>query len=260
MAFDKNIQKLSKLLATLDENHLSKADFEEAMKKIVGFLTEVNKRNREEFVDVTKKLAQTFDGLKSDIKAELDRQVGGRIQELSASEQKTVKTLDAALKGIERVVEDRLSELKDGESPAVETIVEALKPFIPAPLQGSPDTAEDIRNKLELLEGDERLSIDAIRGLKEELAKKAVVTGGGIVGRDLVKNYDLSSQLDGVTKTFNIPGTWSIIGVYCSSFPHALRPTIDYTYTPQTITFTSEIDETTTLATGQTVVLTIVSA
>lgn len=36
---------------------------------------------------------------------------------------------------------------------------------------GSPDMAEDIRNKLELLEGDERLEIKAIKDLRDELDK-----------------------------------------------------------------------------------------
>lgn len=46
---------------------------------------------------------------------------------------------------------------------------------------GSPDMAEDIRNKLELLDGDERLSIEAIRDLREALdaLEKRVVKGGG---------------------------------------------------------------------------------
>lgn len=99
-----------------------------------------------------------------------------------------------------------------------------------------------------------------IETIKKELKKSSQTpNGGGIVGRDIVKNYDLSPYLDGSTKTFNIPAIWSVISVATSSFPNVLRPVIDYTYTGQTITFTSEIDETTTLASGQTVVLTIVS-
>lgn len=121
---------------------------------------------------------------------------------------------------------------------------------------------QEVRDLLELLPEGEKLSIDAIENLREELSKKSkvVVSGGGITGRDIVKPYDLSPYLDGVTKTFNIPGTWYVISVATSSVPHALRPTIDYTWTPQTITFTSEINADTTLAAGQTVILTLVVA
>lgn len=122
---------------------------------------------------------------------------------------------------------------------------------------------EDYRNALEALPEGDKLAIEAIEGLRKELndLKRVRATGptGGIIGRDLIKDYDLSPYLDGVTKTFNIPSVWNIISVDCSSFPHALRKNIDFTYTSQTITFTSEIDESTTLAAGQTVVLTIVS-
>jgi hypothetical protein len=125
-------------------------------------------------------------------------------------------------------------------------------------------TAEDIRNMLEALPTGDKLAIEAIEGLRKELdaLKKGAVTGGGggIVGRDIIKDYDLSAQLDGATKTFNLPAIWNIISVDTSSFPHALRKGVDYTWTPTSITFTSEIDAASTLAAGQTVVLTIVTA
>lgn len=133
----------------------------------------------------------------------------------------------------------------------------------PAGADGSPDLAEDIRNKLELLDGDERLKIEAIKDLREELdrlkkliggGQTQVVGGGGVRGR--IKSYDLSSQLNGVLKTFNLPANWTVISVATSSFPGALRPIIDYTYTPTSVTFTSQIDAATTLATGQTVIAT----
>jgi hypothetical protein len=256
MAVSKNLDNLSKLLATLDENHLSKADFQTAFNKVMAYMEDVNKKNRSEFELVAQKMADML----NESRSKLENDALGHNNSLTKREEEALLRFQKKLEAIESAVEARLGELKDGESPAVEAIVEAMKPFIPAPLQGSPDTAEDIRNKLELLEGEERLSIEAIRGLSEELKKIRPISGGGVTGRDIVKNYDLSPYLDGVTKTFNIPGTWSIIGVYCSSFPHALRPVIDYTNTDSTITFTSQIDETTTLATGQTVVMTIVSA
>lgn len=131
---------------------------------------------------------------------------------------------------------------------------------------GSPDFSEDIRNKLELLDGDERLKIDAIKDLREELTKlrkeastKVIGGGGTVIGRDFIKDIDLSSQLDGVTKTFNLPAVWNIIAVYGSSFPHALRKTVDWTWTPTSITFTDEIDAGSTLQSGQTLILTVVS-
>ncbi len=135
-------------------------------------------------------------------------------------------------------------------------------------VDGSPDTADDIRNKLELLTGTDRLNVSAIAGLDEllkEFDKKVIGIGtrvqmGGTTGRDLFNDIDISDQLDGVTSTFQIHAVYNIISVHLSSFPHALRKTIDFTYTPTTITFTSQIDPATTLAAGQTCVLTVVNA
>lgn len=131
---------------------------------------------------------------------------------------------------------------------------------------GSPDDAEDIRNKLELLTDDERLDKKAIKGLEElenklnKIISEKAKPIGSVSGRDIFADLDISDQLDGVAKTFNIPAIYNIISVSLSSFPNALRKGVDFTYTPTSITFTNEINASTSLATGQTCVLTVVNA
>lgn len=123
---------------------------------------------------------------------------------------------------------------------------------------------EEIRNALELLQDDERLDASAIKGLREFVEKHAPKSGGttGLIGRGRVHDYDLSSYLDGATKTFNIPAVWAIISVVCSSAPGPLRRGIDYTHDAanSTITFTDAILAAGTLETGQTVMLTVEDA
>ncbi len=136
---------------------------------------------------------------------------------------------------------------------------------------GSPDTPEQIVEKINSIpldDEDNKIGIEHIEGWEKGLNKLINLhsqsntnNGGGIIGRDIVQDIDLSSQLNGVTKTFNIPATWRIISVDLSSFPYgSCRKGTDYTYTPQTITFTSEIDAATQLASGQTCILTVVTA
>lgn len=124
---------------------------------------------------------------------------------------------------------------------------------------GSPDTADDIRNKLELLNGDDRLKIEAIRDLREELdaLKRTNTYHTFAVQRGQLRAYDLSDQLDGVTSTFNLPAFWRIISVQSTSTPVVFRPTIDYTANASvpSITFTTQIDPATTLASGQTLLV-----
>ena len=122
---------------------------------------------------------------------------------------------------------------------------------------GSPDTGQKIVEKINALPIEEEYQIDIehIKGLKKALKEASTPGVTAISGRGRIKNYDLSSSLNGVLKTFAIPANWQVITVVSSSFPSALRPVIDYTYTPQTITFTSQIDAASTLATGQTLII-----
>ena len=129
---------------------------------------------------------------------------------------------------------------------------------------GSPDNGEMIVSKLESLEDKDKLKISAIKNLEEELEKlkkqkdwQVIYSGGGGGGGRIVKSYDISSELNGSTKTFSLPAFWRVISVNSSSFPNAFRETTDYTTdaAAMTITFTSEIDAPTTLATGQTIIV-----
>lgn len=126
---------------------------------------------------------------------------------------------------------------------------------------GSPDTADDIRNKLELLPDGEKLKIGAIEDLErrlDEIHKVARAQKGGnsiAYSRGQIKLYDLSSLLDGSTTTFPLPAFWRVLTVQSSSFPNALRPTIDYTVDAKvpSISFTTQITAAATLGAGQTV-------
>lgn len=142
-----------------------------------------------------------------------------------------------------------------------ESLVSLAKKFEGFLKDSSP---EIVRNKLESLEGEERLKIEAIKDLREELdelKKKltGIAKGSGsstiAYSRGQIVLYDISSQLNGVLKTFSLPAFWKVLTVQASSFPNAFRPTVDYTVdaAAMTITFTSEIEASSTLATGQTI-------
>lgn len=121
---------------------------------------------------------------------------------------------------------------------------------------GSPDTAEQVRDKLSSLIGDDRLDSSAIKGLDEKIAKMRGNSTTFAVSRGQVKVYDLSDQLDGVTTTFSLPAFWLVIDAKLSSVP-VLRPTVDYTVdgTNMQITFTSQVDASTSLSNGQSLIV-----
>ena len=155
------------------------------------------------------------------------------------------------------------------EVPVVEKIIERTEVIKEQPIVTQEvkevavkDTGEEIVKKINELPIKEKFQIgwEHIKGLKKLIeqykTKDMVFVGSGNGGR-VVKSYDISSSLDGSTKTFSLPAFYRILSVELSSFPHTLRPTTDYTTdaNAMTITFTSQIDETLSLATGQTCII-----
>lgn len=77
-------------------------------------------------------------------------------------------------------------------------------------------------------------------------------SGGGVTP----KVYDLSSLLDGTTKSFTIPANTAIVSVTGSNAPFTFRPTIDYTGSgTTTLTFTASVDAPSALQNGASLVI-----
>lgn len=117
------------------------------------------------------------------------------------------------------------------------------EPGIPGK-EGSPDTGEEIVTKINVLPIEPKFQIDAahIKNLpryKDNKKGKNVLRGGG----DIVEYYDLSSQCNGVLKTFTIPTNRKIVWVGGSDAPAGqYRQSTDYTGTgTRTLTLTSEV-------------------
>lgn len=110
--------------------------------------------------------------------------------------------------------------------------------------------------------GEKKIDRERIEGLDDFVKKSAqgLPVLGGVSGRDIFTDIDISADLDGTKKTFDIQATYNIISVHLSSFPYAIRKTIDFTYTMTSITFTGEIDAPTALAKGTTCIITAVIA
>ncbi len=126
---------------------------------------------------------------------------------------------------------------------------------------GSPDTGKEIIEKVNKDKSKEVIKKEKVEGIKdieEDIKTLRTDTQNNSsfftkFAGDTVRLYDLSSLLNGVTKTFTLPAGGQVLLVTGSSTPWFFRPTVDYTTTASSITFTSQIDETQTLATGQSV-------
>lgn len=124
------------------------------------------------------------------------------------------KRTDKAISEAEKQIEAKLATIKPaekgdkGDNPTKDELIALIYPLIPDAIpgnagapgdNGSPDLAEDIRNKLELLDGDERLSSSAVRGLDEAIQelKTGITKSGQQVGWGA---HPLAIQGSGTTK------------------------------------------------------------
>ncbi len=118
---------------------------------------------------------------------------------------------------------------------------------------GSPDTPQQVKTKLVQLPVQEAW-FDArhIKNLPKASEKKRSIIKGGFS----VSAYDLSSKLDGVTKSFTLPSNNGIALITGSAAPFIFRPTVDFTgANTTTLTFDAAIDAFTSLAAGQTLIV-----
>lgn len=117
--------------------------------------------------------------------------------------------------------------------------------------QSLPNFGQVYRDALEGLEGDERLDKSAIKGLEDEIKKlreelRAIPRGGKIGGMKKITSVrpaNLTSQVDGVTKTFTMPAdTLKVLGVWGTQFPVNFSEGTDWTFSGRTLTLTSAVN------------------
>ena len=140
-------------------------------------------------------------------------------------------------------IENRISSIKIPEIPKI--------------------TGEKIVDEINVLpiREEDQIDFDHIKGWKKwvEPFVRSLGLGGsrGGVGRGGGMGvYFLNSELNGVLKEFSIPNfAGGDIAIMGSSFPTAFAKTTDFTLNGNKITFTDEIDASTTLSAGQTVLV-----
>lgn len=264
------IEQKFKEAAYLYKNSLSKEEVLSAFRTMVELIKQLKASNAENNQRLDSQYKETFqrllgdikgsdlykellDALKSDAKMSVDKLSGDvsshlfkQIDGLSQREKDMLKNLDVKLGSMKKELTPNMVKIIEEASKGTNN---ALSPV----LKGM------IKKEFEKLVKAEK---EIIKSFKKELDRMkqtlqsnlAQLHGGTATQAMTMRTYDLSDSLDGATKTFNIPTNWRVIGVYASSFPNALRPTTDYTFTVSTITFTDEIPLA-SLAAGQTVVI-----
>lgn len=125
----------------------------------------------------------------------------------------TDKELLALIRPLIPVVQDG----EDGKTPTTEELAALIGPLIPPPLEGSPDSPDEIADKLNLLEGAVDMSV--IRGLdKLEKRVKETTPRGISIGASRGFQLYVDGAKKGLAQYLNIiPGT-GVSMVYSSAY------------------------------------------
>ena len=246
----------------MNMDNVSKKDMGVLVVKIVEAINKLKESLVKEVQNTVGYTKNTSQSLENALKSLETRLIGLISKSTKESQDKAYKELNNAVYNLEKT----LSEIPHFDPAVLEekwgVVMSDMEKSMKEMCSG-----EKILEKVQEREEGERWEIADVNHLRKELDEmKRMIQhssggmGGGITGRDIIKDIDISAQLDGVTKTFNIAGVWNIISVNLSSFPYgSCRKNTDYTFTATTITFTSQIDAPTQLASGQSCVLTVVS-
>lgn len=261
----KQLEKISKILNT--DNIITSKEIEQVLEGIVGILAN-NKKGVEELNQETKDKVESMLAYLEEEHQKMVKQMedytGEHGKKMTAEMENMVERCEILLQEVRSIMPKDGEPGKDADEEAVvEKVLSRIK--LPEYKETVLDNGEQIVDKINDLptdDEDKKIDVSHIKGLKKFVQENQTkIIGGGITGRDLFKDIDLSSQLDGVTKTFNIQAVWNIISVSLTSYPYgALRKGVDYQWTPTSITFLDPIDAPTQLSAGQSCILTVVLA
>ncbi len=251
----KKLNKLQQLLNSLVEESLTKEEFIESFQTIFKQLLELEKKLIIKIDSKTDGKIEEIENLQKEFRAiieqtgqESDSTFGGirkrsieLINSLFEKSDVRKKLLEALNK-----VEEKLTSLRDGKDADEQKIIDEVLAKVPPQKEPEEIKAEQIRDKLEILTGNERLKIDAIDELKEKLEDlekmKRVGGGGGFsaiaLNFHMVDDESPIGTPNGVLTTFTIahaPSPIASLKVFVNGLKQKL--TDDYTFSGTTITF-----------------------
>lgn len=244
MALDKNLKNLQALLSVLETDHLTKEDFFAHFEKVVKIVKNIEQKNIEE-IEAMKGAVKLL-GERLEQKTDID---------VSSLSDKAIKycsqemiKMSNAQKAKMKEMDSKMSDVKNGMDADNDYIADKVSDTIKKPIideieKDLPQLGESIRDGLEILSGDERLDVSAIKGLEELLKelKKPVSMGGGLstlaLSMRFVDDETPSGDVDGVNTVFTLSKTPQTGSLKVFVGGARQRITEDYTLSNKTITF-----------------------
>lgn len=150
---------MQETIKMINQNSVTPEEFEQAVSEIIKFVKIIKEQNDSDRAELAQKIEATLERIKSEVK-------NGEDYVLTPQDKREIAGLI--------------------EVPVVEKIIEKTETIIEKPITNevpNRDTAEDIRNKLELLDGDERLKKEAISGLEDVIGQKDLDFALGVLDK-----------------------------------------------------------------------------
>ena len=234
------LSKLEEIVKVLDKDVPTNKDVAEVIGAVLKVIKEVK--------DI---LLQKVE----DSSSEMSRKHSKLVEEVEGMEEGMKKMhgkMSSEMDGVVKKVYLAIQEVKNLIPPATDlSLLENRIDEVEKKIPTIPDkiTPEQVRDKLENLEGDERLVVDSIKGLKEELERIAGTARTRGVFSSIRRVYqpyvdDFSAQTNGSTKIFYLsraPLKSDTVLVWGTDFPVILRPTTDFTVAGKTLTLTTAV-------------------
>lgn len=191
MPTDQKGEQLKSLLTLLSQS-ATKQEVVDAFKTVTEYVKKIHSGNEKEWSLIRSAVSMLGENVQKESRKTINdhkQELMGLLTNSIKDHEKTTLTHDKRLKALEGI-EKSLPVDTEG------IIAEALK-RVPVPIY---DTSEDVRNKLELLDGDDRLDGTRVKGFElleqgiEELKKRPI-------GRGAVHGFQL--LINGVKKLLN---------------------------------------------------------
>lgn len=172
-------QKLKEIMNLLTDS-LTRKDFEAAFAQVVEYVKKNGKQTEED----VKTLTQAVNSAISRIESTASENYAKTSEKLTGEAEKALNDVQFKVEALIAECQAKMDEMhdgEDGEDADEDEIVEKVLALIP---EHKEESAEETRDLLETLTGEERLKIDAINNLREELDRleKEIKKGGTIIG------------------------------------------------------------------------------
>lgn len=210
METNETLKNLSILLGALKSDHLGKADFEEAFIKVIDHIKKIEQKNIQEIEQMHGMLTDLSEKVKNSVSSDFNSLKG----EIGIIVDSHLKTLNSAHESKLKEVDDRMGEVRNGLDADEEIIVDKVCKLIKIPTidelkNEMPVMGTQVRDALELLQGDERLDYTAIKGLKKLIEKltKEYSSKNKAVGGLRPANTGIETPVgtkNGVNKAFTV--------------------------------------------------------